>query len=142
MEDPQLAPLTAPLLVWRGLTRRCPLCGGRDVFRSFFLVKERCGRCNFPIHREEGHWIGAIGMNTIVTFGLLLITLLVVFALTWSDRRGAPVFISGFAVSGLTPLLFFGPSQTLWSAVDLLMRPLEPADDVDPRWIPPPVRRR
>lgn len=80
-------------------------------------------------------------MNTVVSFGVLLLTMTVVFALTWSDRRGAPVFVSGFLVAATVPLLFFGPSQTLWSAVDLLMRPLEPADDVDPRWIPPKVRR-
>lgn len=111
------------------------------MFETFFLVKKRCPRCGFPIQREEGHWLGAIGMNTVVSLGLLLITFVVVFTLTWSDRRAAPVFISGFAVATIVPILFFGPSQTLWSAVDLLMRPLEPSDDVDPRWIPPPVKR-
>jgi len=120
----------------RGLLRRCPLCGSGDLFKTFFLVKERCPRCNFPIHREEGHWIGAIGMNTVASFGLLLITLVVVFALTWEDRSGLAVFLPAFAVAGLTPIIFFGPSQTLWSAIDLWMRPLEPNDDVDPRYIP------
>jgi uncharacterized protein (DUF983 family) len=124
----------------RGLLRRCPLCGGGGLFRSFFLVRERCPRCNFPIHREEGHWIGAIGMNTVVSFGSLLVTLLVVFVLTWEDRSGAAVFVPAFAVALVVPVVFFGPSQTLWSAVDLWMRPLEPADDVDPRFIPPPRR--
>lgn len=141
MEAPDPKPLTAPRLLWRGLRRRCPLCGGGDVFTTFFLVKERCPRCNFSIVREEGHWLGAVGINTIVTFGLLLLTMLVVFTLTWSDRRAAPVFISAFAVAGIVPLVFFGPSQTLWSAIYLLMRPLDPADDADPRWIPPPVKR-
>lgn len=123
----------------RGLARRCPLCGSGHLFRTFFLVKERCPRCNFPIHREEGHWIGAIGMNTVVSFGALLVTLLVVFVLTWDDRSGAAVFIPAFAVAIVVPVLFFGPSQTLWSAIDLWMRPLEPEDDVDPRYLP---RRR
>ena len=104
-------------------------------------MKDRCPRCHFPVRREEGHWIGAVGMNTVVSFGVLLVTLTAVFALTWSERRGAPVFVSGFLVATVVPLVFFGPSQTLWSAVDLLMRPPEPADDVDPRWIPRPVRR-
>ncbi|MEX2293024.1 MAG: hypothetical protein WD691_04490 [Acidimicrobiales bacterium] len=140
MNEPDPAPLTLPRVLARGLTRRCPLCGGGNVFRTFFLVRDRCPRCHFPIRRDEGHWIGAVGMNTVVSFGLLLLTMTTVFALTWTDRRAAPVFISGFAVAALTPLLFFGPSQTLWSAVDLLMRPVEPADDVDPRWIPPPRR--
>jgi uncharacterized protein (DUF983 family) len=141
VEAPDPTPLTAPVVLWRGLRRRCPLCGGRHVFQSFFLVKERCPRCNFPIFREEGHWIGAIGMNTVVTFGLLLVTMLVVFTLTWDDRNGALVFVTGFAVAGITPLVFFGPSQTLWSAVYLLMRPPGPEDDIDPRWIPPARRK-
>lgn len=142
MEDvPSPAPLTAPRLLWRGFLRRCPCCGGGDCFKSFFLVKDRCPRCNFPIRREEGHWIGAVGMNTVVSFGLLLITFLVVFTLTWNNRRAAPVLISGFGVAAIVPVVFFGPSQTLWAAIDLLMRPLEPADDVDPRWIPRPVKR-
>jgi uncharacterized protein (DUF983 family) len=141
VDEPHPRPLTAPLVLWRGLVRRCPLCGGGHMFKSFFIVKERCPRCNFPIHREEGHWIGAIGMNTIVSFGLLLVTFIVVFVLTWDDRSAALVFVSAFAVAGLTPLLFFGPSQTTWSAVHLLMNPPEPADDVDPRWLPPPRRR-
>ena len=137
MEDPAPKRLTPLRMLIRGVLRRCPLCGGGDVFESFFTVKPRCPRCNFPIHREEGHWIGAIGMNTVVSFGTLLLTMLVVFTLTWDDRRAAPVFISAFAVALVVPTVFFGPSQTLWSAVDLWMRPLEPADDVDPRWIPP-----
>lgn len=141
MESPAPAHLSPLRMILRGIVRRCPLCGGGHLFRSFFIVKERCPRCNFPIHREEGHWIGAIGMNTIVSFGLLLVTITVVFALTWDDRNGALVFGTSFAVAGLTPLLFFGSSQTVWSAVDLWMRPLEPADDVDPRYLPAPKRR-
>jgi uncharacterized protein (DUF983 family) len=138
--DPR--PLTVPRLLWRGVRRRCPLCGGSGVFESWFEVRERCPRCNFPIRREEGHWIGAVGINTIVTFGALVLTLLVSFILTWDERRAAPIFIAAFLVAGLTPFLFFGSSQTVWSAIDLAMRPLEPRDDVDPEWIPPPVRRR
>jgi hypothetical protein len=112
------------------------------VFRTFFDVRDRCPTCSFPIRREEGHWIGAVGINTIVTFGLLFVTLIGGFLLTIDERRAAPIFISCFLVAGLTPFLFFGTSQTLWSAIDLAMRPLEPRDDVDPRWIPPPVPRR
>ena len=41
------------------------------------------------------------------------------------------------ATALIVPLAFFPVSKTLWSAIDLAMRPLEPDDDVDPRWIPP-----
>jgi uncharacterized protein (DUF983 family) len=123
------------------LARRCPLCGSGDCFQSFLAVRERCPRCNFPLHREEGHWLGAVAMNTVVTCGLMLITLVVAFALTWSDRRAAAVLVPLFTVAVVTPIAFFGPSQTLWSAIDLLMKPVEPADDIDPRWLPPAKRR-
>lgn len=136
------APLTLPRLLLRGLARRCPLCGGGHLFTSFFEVRDRCPRCHFPIRREEGHWLGAVGINTVVTLGLLLLTILVGFALTWQERRAVPVFVAAFLVAGITPLAFFGSSQTLWSAIHLAMRPVEPADDVDPRWLPPPTRRR
>jgi uncharacterized protein (DUF983 family) len=130
--------LTLPRLLVRGLFRRCPLCGSGQQFSTWFEKKDRCPRCNFPLKREEGHWIGALGMNTVVTLGLLLITMVTVLVVMWDHRRGAPLFISCFAVAGLTPIAFFGSSQTLWSAIDLAMTPVEPADDVDPRWLPPP----
>jgi len=137
VDDRQPKALGVPRMLVRGLMRRCPLCGSGGCFDTFFQKKDRCPRCNFPLRREEGHWIGALGMNTVVTFGLLVVTMAVGFILTWEDRRAAPIFISCFLVAGLTPILFFGSSQTLWSAIDLAMRPLEPDDDVDPRWIPP-----
>jgi uncharacterized protein (DUF983 family) len=129
--------LTTTRMLWRGLRRRCPLCGGGNLFDTWFQKKERCPRCNFPLAREEGHWIGALGMNTVATVGLLALTMLVVVTLTWNHRRGVLIFGPTLAVGLLTPILFFGSSQTLWSAIDLAMRPLEPDDDVDPRWIPP-----
>jgi hypothetical protein len=44
------------------------------------------------------------------------------------------------ATAVVVPLAFYPVSKTLWSAIDLAMRPLEPDDDVDPRWIPPAKR--
>jgi hypothetical protein len=105
-------------------------------------VRDRCPRCNYPIRREEGHWLGAVGINTVVTLLALLLTIAVGFAATWDDRRAVPIYLAAFLVAGTVPVLFFGSSQTLWSAVDLAMRPPEPADDVDPRWLPPSRRPR
>ena len=136
MAVPNPTPLTIPRLLWRGIRRRCPLCGGGQCFDTWFLVKDRCLRCHFPIRREEGHWLGAVGMNTVVSLGTLLVTLVGGFVIMGDHRRVAPLMIALVAVAVVVPLAFFGSSQTLWSAVDLAMRPLEPADDVDPRWIP------
>lgn len=135
VEEPR--PLTTGRLLLRGLTRRCPLCGSGDTFASWFRMRTRCPRCNFPFERIEGHWIGALGMNTVVSFGLLLVTLAVGFVLTWPEPPVVTLTAAGLAVAILVPFLFFPFSRTLWSAIDLLMRPPSPEDDIDPRWIPP-----
>ena len=130
-------PLTTGRLLARGLARRCPLCGGGHLFRRWFTIVERCPRCGFRLERIEGHWIGALGMNTIVSFGAVLVAVVVAFALTYPDGSTAAGVTAIVAVAVVVPLAFYPTSKTLWSAIDLAMRPLEPEDDVDPHWIPP-----
>jgi hypothetical protein len=45
-------------------------------------------------------------------------------------------------VALLVPVVFYPFSRTIWNSIDLAMRPVEPRDEVDWRWVPPPVRRR
>jgi uncharacterized protein (DUF983 family) len=135
-------PLTVPRVLARGILRRCPLCGSFDVFESYFRMRPRCPRCNLSLDRVEGHWIGALGMNTIVSFGMLGLTLVVGLVLTWPDPPAIPLLVACVTVAIVVPILFFPVSRTLWSAIDLAMRPLEPRDQIDPRWIPPAKRRR
>lgn len=138
--DPSPAPLTTGRVLLRGVTRRCPLCGSSDTFESWFRMRERCPRCNFPFERIEGHWIGALGMNTIVSFGLLLVALVIGFVVTYPDPPVVTLIVIGLVIAVFVPLLFFPISRTLWSAIDLLMRPPAPDDDIEPVWIPPRVR--
>lgn len=143
-DDPgEPRPLTVPVLLARGLTRRCPLCGSSGVFSSWFTVRDRCPRCGFRLEqRIEGHWLGALGMNSIVSFGLLFLTMAVGLIVTYPDIAVGPLVAITVAVAIVVPLFFYPFSKTLWSAIDLAMRPLEPADDVDPRFIPPAPRRK
>jgi uncharacterized protein (DUF983 family) len=120
----------------RGLTRRCPLCGGGKLFRRWFTMVDRCPRCGFPFERIEGHWIGALGMNTVVSFGAVLIAVVAGFVLTYPDGPFAVAVVLIVGTALVVPLVFFPFSKTLWSAIDLAMRPLAPEDDVDPRFIP------
>ncbi len=121
----------------RGLARRCPLCGSGGLFRRWFTIVDRCPRCGFRFERIEGHWLGALGMNSIVSFTAVLIGVVVAFLLTWPDGSTAAGVVGVVVVAVAVPLVFYPVSKTLWSAIDLAMRPLEPEDDVDPRWIPP-----
>ena len=66
-------------------TRCCPACGGRGIFHRWFTMAERCPTCDLLFERVEGHWIGSLGTNTTVTFGLMLIVVLSVSLIAYPD---------------------------------------------------------
>ncbi len=107
------------------MTRRCPVCGGGHLFRRWFSMVPDCPRCGFHFEREEGHWVGSLGMNTVVSFGALLVVLVVGVVLTAPEVEVVPLTVAAALTAVLVPLLAFPFTRTLWAAVDLLMRPLE-----------------
>jgi hypothetical protein len=103
-------------------------------------MRERCPRCDFPLDRVEGHWLGSLGVNTIVSFGVLFATVVAGVVIFYPDIPVLGLVVAVVVVGLVVPLLFFPFSRTIWSAIDLAMRPVEPDDDVDPRWLPPATR--
>jgi uncharacterized protein (DUF983 family) len=117
----------------RGLVQRCPVCGSGGVFRRWFSMAERCPRCRFAFDRIEGHHIGALGLNTIVSFVVLFAVVVGGLILSYPEFAMAPLAIAAATTAIVVPLLFFPSSRTLWTAIDLCMRPLEPGEaDPDP----------
>ena len=94
-------------------------------------MKDRCPRCDLEFDRIEGQWSGDIGVNTIVSFGMLLIVLLGGFLLTWPDPPMAVIGVAAIAVAAIVPIVFLPFSKTVWLAADLIMRPLEPGEVAD-----------
>ncbi len=115
-------------LLWRGSTKACPLCGQRKLFKKWVHMESNCPRCKLHFERIEGHWIGAVGINTIVSFLLLVIGLAIFFYATYPNiPTGRWVFWFA-ACFGAIPILFYPNSKTLWTAIDILMRPIEERD--------------
>jgi uncharacterized protein (DUF983 family) len=108
------------------------VCGSGGVFRHWFSMAERCPRCDFRFEREQGEFIGAIGINTIVTFGVLLVAVLTSVVLTYPDDVAVALVIT-MAVALVFPVFFYPFSKTLWLAINLAMRPLEPGE-ARPPW--------
>lgn len=75
-------------------------------------------------------------MNTIVTFGVVLFGLLAAIAITTPEPlpTGTVAVILG-STAVATTVVFYPISKTLWSALDLMLTPLEPGE-VDPRYDP------
>jgi uncharacterized protein (DUF983 family) len=124
-------------LWWRGLTRRCPVCGQGHLFRRWFTMIERCPRCGLRFERTEGHWTGDLGINTIVSFGALLIVLLGGFLISYPDTSAAALLAASAVTAVVAPIAFFPFSKTIWLAIDLQLRPPEDDEVSEPyRWGP------
>ena len=116
-------------LLGRGVTKACPACGQRGLFRRWFKMAECCPRCGLKFERIEGHWIGAIGMNTIISFALLAVSLVGLLIAT-APESPIWVLVVSVGVALVFPAFFDPFSRTLWTGIDIAMRPLE-AHEVD-----------
>jgi uncharacterized protein (DUF983 family) len=141
-DEPDPKPLTVGRLLARGITRRCSVCGTARCFKNYFEMLERCPRCNFRFDRIDGQRSGALGINTIVSFGVLFLVVTGGLILTYPEFDSRWLLPFALGVTVLFPIFFYPFSRTIWNSIDLAMRPLEPDDDIDPRWIPPPARPR
>ena len=105
----------------RALMLRCPYCGGRDIFKNWFDLKERCPTCKTLFEREHGYFLGGYAINLIVA-EFLAVGLVVLFWLL-ADPSVLALQIVGVVLAGGLPILFFPFSRTLWMALDLQLHP-------------------
>jgi uncharacterized protein (DUF983 family) len=115
-------------IFFRGFTKRCPVCGHGHLFRRWFRMVPQCPGCGLTFHRIDGQWSGDVGVNTIVSFGVLLVVLMGGVLLTWPDPPMVAIGITAIAVAVVVPVAFLPFSKTVWLAADLAMRPLEPGE--------------
>lgn len=116
-----------PTLMRRGFTKHCPRCGGGHLYRSWFRMEERCPTCGYLFEREPGFFVGAYFINFVIVEGFLFVMLMGFIG--WKDQHpdagmGLAIVI-GLFIGLVGPLLFYPFSRTIWSAVDLLMTPLD-----------------
>ena len=111
-------------MVFRALRRKCPRCGD-PAYESFFGMREHCLRCGLEFEREEGYWVGAMIINTTVTFATFLLVFGGSIVLTWPDVPWPAVLAVTIAANILMPVWFYPVSKTLWLALELSWHPLE-----------------
>jgi hypothetical protein len=78
--------------------------------------------------REEGFWFGAYVINLALGESGLVVFFIALIAVAFNGGHIDPwPFVAGAAIICIGgPLLTFPYSRTTWSAIDLIMRPLEP----------------
>ena len=63
-----------------------------------------------------------------MTFGLFIAIGLTIIASTWPEVPWNVILIVTLVFNGLFPILFYPLSKTIWVALDLAVRPLEPSE--------------
>jgi hypothetical protein len=91
-------------------------------------MRRFCPACGFEFEREPGYWVGAMIINTIVSFGSLLLVFVGGWIVFWPDVPWTEVGIATVTVAGITPIAFYPMSKSLWTAIELSYHQLEPAE--------------
>ncbi|MGD9794470.1 MAG: hypothetical protein AB7V43_13420 [Acidimicrobiia bacterium] len=87
--------------------------------------------CGYKYERQDGFLLGALTINTIVTLGCVLAMLVGGLIATSPDFETMKVTLACAALAVIVPIIVFPFSYTIWAAVDLAMRPMEPAEEAD-----------
>lgn len=110
-----------PVMLLRGLSRRCAWCGGNGAFfTSWYSRQERCKSCGLTWERGyEGFELGAATMGVFITFGSII------FWMVFSVVAGVPL-VPLLVVAGVlavaVPVVTYPLTYTVWFGVDLFIR--------------------
>ena len=111
-------------MLWRGVRKKCPVCGGGKLFTRWLTMKDQCPTCGFTFEREEGFFLGAFVINVAVTEGAMLIAIVAGVAFTLPDPPVLLLTVLGVVSAVIVPVIGYPFSKTLWSGLDLAMHPL------------------
>jgi hypothetical protein len=91
-------------------------------------MAEHCPSCGFVFEREPGFWVGAMIINTILSFGSLLVVFVGGWVLFWPDVPWTGLLIATIAVAIVVPIGGYWLGKSLWSAIELSYHQLDEAE--------------
>jgi uncharacterized protein (DUF983 family) len=115
-------------LLLRALLKRCPRCGRKKIFATFFRLGASCPNCGYVFERQEGYWVGALIVNIAVAEAWFFVLLMVVVFSTSPDVPWFPLLVVALVTNGLLPVIFYPHSKAFWMAIDLYIHPVKEED--------------
>lgn len=91
-------------------------------------MAERCPRCGFVFERQEGHFIGAVGLNTVITAVAVMASIAVGIIVSDGEIAVVPILAVTLGIAIFVPFLIHPACRMLWTAIHLKMQPLEPGE--------------
>ncbi|MFM1752905.1 MAG: hypothetical protein RL119_1867 [Actinomycetota bacterium] len=115
------------------IQRRCPRCGDRRAwFETWFRQGERCRGCGVSRTRNiEGHELGSMTVALVVNIGLIVVALALAIVLTVPDVPVLTLYLVLASTAVIIPIVTWPLTHTVWMAIDLRFRPLEPDEAVE-----------
>jgi uncharacterized protein (DUF983 family) len=103
------------------------------VFVRWLTLRERCPTCGLRFEREEGFFTGVYLVNYAFVAIAIVIELFVFLIDVNANEDAAllPAMAVGAATALLLPLLTYPYAKTIWIAIDLATRPLDPVEEAD-----------
>jgi uncharacterized protein (DUF983 family) len=123
---PLVPEASAPVVLLRGLRKRCPRCRDRRIFASWFRLRPTCPRCDLRFEKEDGGFLGAMVINYLVAFVVWSAVLIVTMAFTVPDIPVGPLLIMSVVVLVGHPLWFYPRSKAVWAAIEYLVARSDP----------------
>ena len=123
---PSIRGMSRPTFLQRlrwSLALRCPNCGARGLFHRWFKMTKTCPSCGLVYERMPGYWLGSMILNFAVTAASFLAVFVVIVATTWPDPPWTTIWVVSMLIAGITPFLAFPWTRTVFSAIDLALRP-------------------
>lgn len=106
--------VTRGQIIARGLTHRCPNCGGRTLFQPgrWFELNPECPRCGLRFERDEGFFLGSMSLN----YGVTLVGCLTpIIVLAWCRVLSLVTAAILAGVGAVVfPILFYRSSRSWW----------------------------
>ena len=116
--------MKASTALWRGLTKRCAVCGGRRLFEGWFRMKRACPTCATTFEREAGFFGGAVFVNFAFTEIVMFLYLAIATLVTLPHPEVKTLIVGSIAICVVLPVLLYPFSKTTWFAIHLLMEPI------------------
>lgn len=105
----------------RGFLRHCPYCGGGNIFKTWFTLKDRCPHCNTLFAYEDGYFLGSYVFNIVLTSFIAIGVML--FMMLGTDLSVLQMQIIAVALVVVIPIFLYPYSLSLWMTLDLLVHP-------------------
>src|SRR3954467_14234394 len=118
-------PPTLGTLLTRALRLRCPRCGGRGIWQSWFRMKHACPTCGQVFERGESHdfFIGAYLINLVVAESAAVVVAAVMWIALGSRVSFNVLWGASMVLAVVMPVIFYPFSRALWLAFGLHFPP-------------------